>query len=124
MTLILRICVRGLTYEEKEHVKSIKMRINEDEMKRFDSETSELKISKDFFIFTQRTSIAVSTCYMHRLHLELMLFVFYFDLLYVNYQPKKDNFPFDLQALTIKFELTSKTVIMESVVHEEPQSTG
>jgi hypothetical protein len=69
-------------------------------MKKFDSETSELKLSKDFFIFTQRTSMKF------------------------NYYSTKENFPFDRHSLRIKFELTSKTVIMEQHKYKaEKEST-
>jgi len=86
MTLVLRVKVELLNEEERDAVRSIKMRINEDEAITFDKETSELKELDGFFSFTMRTTRTI------------------------DFLPTITNYPFDIHDLKIKFELTSKSV--------------
>jgi len=86
MTLILRIYIEEMNEEERDAVRSIKMRVNEEETIMFDKESAELKELDGFFVFTMRVTRKI------------------------DFLPTIDNFPFDIQRLKIKYELTSKSV--------------
>lgn len=91
------------------------MRINENEGITFDAETSELKITKDYLTFTQRTFLPVSCSFaVHQ----------FFDEVHISFNPSLEDFPFDIYNLSIKLELTSKTVILDvddKTSNEPPQ---
>jgi hypothetical protein len=109
LTLILHVLVEDLSKEQRDAVRALKMRINEDETIALDKDTCEVKEVKEgnkvkYLVFTRRAKLTILFC------------------------PTLDNFPFDVQNLNIKFELTSKTVYLDSDVanphlphHNHPQ---
>jgi len=79
------------------------MRVNENEGVTFDETTSELKINKDYYTFTQRTFLKIS------------------------FAPSLEDYPFDVHNLSIKFDITSKTVALDvedKTSNEPPQDIG